>query len=93
MISWLNKQLNEKPGIGSGMLPPSFKATTTTIVGNGMSKPPVSATTSSFKPTFASLEQLNSTNNERSPFRNISTPGNNNNLLSTPSSVSSMGGI
>jgi len=61
MISWLNKQLNEKPGIGSGMLPPpsAFKAATTTTIGSslsGLQKPPVAATTNSFKPTFASID-------------------------------------
>jgi hypothetical protein len=76
MISWLNKQLNEKPG--SAMLqPPSMLSSnkySTSI------KPPTSGNT--FKPsTFSSIDQLNPGNNsmargqasssyERSPYRN-----------------------
>jgi hypothetical protein len=59
MITWLNKQLNEKPGLCGSLLPP----TTTSIAnkyGGISSKPPTSAIVgSSFKPSFASIEQLN----------------------------------
>ena len=44
LITWLNKQLNEKPGVGGSFIPKQF------------SKPPTS-----FKPTFASIEQLTTT--------------------------------
>jgi hypothetical protein len=61
MISWLNKQLNEKPGIGGIGFPPTstYKAPTVTSIGSsltGLTKPPVASTTNSFKPTFASVE-------------------------------------
>ncbi len=54
MITWLNKQLNEKPGVGGSFLPPppssagGIKASTL--------KPPT--TSSSFKPSFTSMEHL-----------------------------------
>ena len=95
MISWLNKQLNEKPGIGGGMMPQSSYKMSTTIgnsLPSGMNRPPVS-TQSSFKPTFASIEQLNGSSSgagastfERSPFRNLQSSSH---LLNTPSSVMS----
>lgn len=98
MITWLNKQLNEKPG--GSLLPPS------SMIGgkysntlSSSSKPPAGVS-ASFKPTFASIDQLNTNNTtaggrnpsfERSPFRNPSGNGvGNNNLLHTPSSISSV---
>jgi len=104
MIAWLNKQLNEKPGIGGSMLPPPSFGKVVTTVGSGMTKPPISSVTASFKPTFASIDQLNSsgtavaggstTSFERSPYRNLNNAmSQNNNLLNTPSSVSSTSSI
>ena len=70
MITWLNKQLNEKPGIGGSLMPSTsnkYGATT-------MSKPPTAMGSTGFKPSFGSIEQLNggyvagrTTSIERSP--------------------------
>lgn len=57
MITWLNKQLNEKPGLGGSLLPPTSQSK----FGN---KPPapisigVGVSSSTFKPSFSSIEQL-----------------------------------
>lgn len=99
MISWLNKQLNEKPG--SGLLttgaPGSSQApySASKYSSAALPKPPISQS-SSFKPTFASIEQLNSNSHtpvsssfERSPYRTMgatSIP----NHLNTPSAMSSI---
>ena len=97
MISWLNKQLNEKPG-SSSLLTGGVGASSTTSAYSAnkyntltASKPPTnvsSTTTNGFKPTFASIEQLNSGGNfERSPYRSFTV---NNNNLNTPSSITSL---
>jgi hypothetical protein len=52
MITWLNKQLNEKPGIGGSLMPPTsskYGATT-------MSKPPTAMESTGFKPSIGSIE-------------------------------------
>jgi hypothetical protein len=58
MISWLNKQLNEK-GIGSSMMPSSFKNTVSSSA--ALNKPPLntgptSTASTGFKPTFSSID-------------------------------------
>lgn len=107
MINWLNKQLNEKHGVGSSVF--SGASTYKPPVSSSLAsiKPPVggmpqlstsSSSSTLFKPTFSSIDQLNSGGNnnntsdrmgsyERSPFRTLNN--NNNNVLNTPSSLSS----
>ena len=92
MIAWLNKQLNEKPGIGGSVLPPpSSLGKLVTPVGSGPTKPPIASITASFKPSFSSVEQLSSVASgssiERSPYRNIGASSGN--LTNTPVSASS----
>ncbi len=73
MIEWLNQKLNEKKG---GIADMNF------------GKPPVAASTlSSFKPSFASIDQVAGSGGiaERSPYR----AQNNTHLIQTPQSVSS----
>lgn len=79
MIQWLNKQLNEKPGstLGGNYMPPTSVlggATKYGITSGGltasMGKPPAPTSTGisaggSFRPTFASLEQMNNGGNAR----------------------------
>ena len=95
MITWLNKQLNDKPGFSGSLLPPppisKYSAST-------LSKPPTAAIGStSFKPSFASIEQLNGgyvpgnrgTSFERSPsYRapNIPSPASSVIGMNTPTS-------
>ena len=63
MISWLNKQLNEK-GVGSSIMPSSFKNTVNSSA--SLNKPPLmtmgsagsGSSMSGFKPTFSSIDQL-----------------------------------
>jgi hypothetical protein len=55
MITWLNKQLNEKPGIGGSFLPPTGAQTkygVTSMAG----KPPTTLGSGGFKPSFTSIE-------------------------------------
>ena len=96
MITWLNKQLNDKPGIGGSLLPPppvSKYATTT------LSKPPTALGSTSFKPSFASIEQLNggyvpgnrATSFERSPsYRAPNVPSATSSILGMNTPTSSM---
>lgn len=103
MITWLNKQLNEKPGIGGSLLPPTASSITSKYGGaTTLSKPPTSAIAgSSFKPSFASIEQLNggyvpnarTTSFERSPsYRGAPISSAQSSVLgmNTPSSATSM---
>jgi len=94
--------LNEKPGGaslltgGAGPSASSYSANKYSTV--GASKPPTgtAGVGSSFKPSFASIEQLGSSNAgnisstsstyERSPYRNLTA----NTQLNTPSSMSSI---
>ena len=100
MITWLNKQLNEKPGLhGSSMFSGAKYNAPTTTLGVSTSKPPVGINPSStFKPSFASLDQLNTSSNvamsstgARNPsFERSPTRGTKLNNFNTPSSVSSI---
>ena len=56
MITWLNKQLNEKPGIGGSILQ---QQAISKYGSSTLTKPPTALGSNSFKPTFASIEQLN----------------------------------
>ena len=55
MISWLNKQLNEK-GIGSSIMPGNFKNTTTALNKPPLTNTSTSISTGGFKPTFSSVD-------------------------------------
>ena len=78
-IVYLNQRLSEKGGLGNF---------------SSLPKPPISGASSSFKPTFASIEQLHSnthntsTYKSGSPYRNLSQTSNNN--LNTPQSAQSL---
>lgn len=66
-IAYLNKQLNEKPGASLSGTGPLMSTSASSSFGGKLSKPPIATgttqgapTSSSFKPTFSSIEQLNS---------------------------------
>ena len=94
MITWLNKQLNEKPGIGGSLMP----STASKYGGTTMSKPPTAMGSTGFKPSFGSIEQLNggyvagrTTSIERSPsYRAPNLPSAASSILgmNTPTSSS-----
>jgi len=103
MITWLNKQLNDKTGIGGSVFSGSaaYKPPITSSI-----KPPVGGvgSASSFKPSFSSIDQLNNgssntntglggTIGERTGTSFERSPFRNlptsNNIMNTPSSLSS----
>ena len=64
-IAYLNKQLNEKPGGAAALLGATGQLMSTTAsssFGSKLTKPPAApiGTGTSFKPTFSSIDQLNS---------------------------------